>query len=110
MKKLTDVARECGLAMKIVLRDVPDCCERHAINHVRHEGTTYDDVIQLWHQSTHRRSTIAAMVDELKDVLNDRIDDALLEADIYVDAADCGQSSHADVRFAEGQRNWGWKR
>lgn len=32
------------LAIKVPI-DTPCCCRRHAVNHIRHQGTAYDEIL-----------------------------------------------------------------
>jgi hypothetical protein len=85
----------------LVPENTPTCCRRHARNHVRHEGTSYDDVVWIANEAYHRRNNATTT---MKSRLNARIEAALADAGKWPDAENCGHSLPVDVAFAREDR------
>jgi hypothetical protein len=79
----------CGYQLTIQIPlNTPACCRRHACNHVRHEGTTYDSVLAD-RRDAKGHSSADAGYSELHRRLNLRIAQALMEAGRWPDAEEC---------------------
>jgi hypothetical protein len=95
------VGREVkGAILPIVVPgNTPACCRRHALNHVRHEGTNYDDVVGIAAAAYHRHNDATTV---MKSRLNERIEAVLAAAGKWPEVENCGRSLPVDILFARG--------
>jgi len=78
-----------GLAITVP-KDTPRCCQRHARNHVRHQGTEYDSVLEF-RRDAKGYSPANAGYEEVKSRLNRRIESTLRESSQWPAVKDCGK-------------------
>ena len=89
-----EVAAEAGELEITIPDNTPSCCRRHAINHVRHEGTDYDGVL-AYRQSQKGFSRADAGHSELQMQINKRIIRRLVNEQRLPEIEDCSATSNA---------------
>lgn len=83
-----EIADEAWTLEIRIPESTPTCCQRHATNHVRHEGTSYESVL-AYRRDAKGYSSADTGYSDLRGTLDRRIRRALQAVDRWPAVADC---------------------